>query len=281
MSKNKLTPQQIRAYAHHLRTEEKSPATMEKYLRDVRAFACWLDGREITKELTTQWKAHLVAQNYASSSINAMLSALNGLLEFLDLMDYRVKFLKIQRSLFRDADRELTKCEYQRLLATAHGLGRERLELLVETIGGTGIRVSEVPYITVEAVQSGKAEISLKGKIRVILLPEKLCRKLRKYATKQKIASGAIFRTKSGRELGRRQIWAELKALCKHANVEASKVFPHNLRHLFATVFYHACRDIVKLADLLGHSSIETTRIYLVTSGTEHQRELDRLGLVS
>ena len=159
--------------------------------------------------------------------------------------------------------------------------GMERLGLLVEAMGATGIRVSEVRYLTVEAARQGKAEISLKGKIRTILLPGKLRRKLLKYAQKQKIASGAIFRTRSGRELSRRQIWAELKGLCKHACVEPSKVFPHNLRHLFATVFYQVCRDIVKLADLLGHSSIETTRIYLVTSGSEHQRALDRLGLVS
>ena len=261
--------------------EEKSGATMEKYLRDIRAFICWLDGRDISKELTSEWKAHLVSQDYAPTTVNAMLSALNSLLEFLNLRECRVKFLKIQRRLFRDADRELTKDDYQRLLNTAHKLGKERLGLLVETIGATGIRVSEVAYITVEAVQQGKAEIALKGMIRTILLPVKLRRKLLKYAKKQKTASGAIFRTKSGKELGRRQIWAELKGLCKHAGVEAGKVFPHNLRHLFATVFYRTCRDIAKLADLLGHSSIETTRIYLVTSGTEHQREIDRLGLVS
>lgn len=260
--------------------EEKSRATMEKYLRDIRAFARWLDGRAIRKELTSEWKGHLIAQNYAPTTVNAMLSALNSLLEFLDLRECRVKFLKIQRCLFRDADRELTKEDYQRLLNTARKLGRERLGLLVETIGATGIRVSEVPYITVEAAQHGKAVIALKGKIRTILLPEKLRRKLLRYAKKQKTASGTIFRTKSGKELGRRQIWAELKGLCKYAGVEPGKVFPHNLRHLFATVFYHACRDIAKLADLLGHSSIETTRIYLITSGTEHQREIDRLGLV-
>ena len=281
MKNYQLTQQQIRAYAHHLLTEEKSSATMEKYLRDIRAFACWLDGRDISKELTSEWKSHLVSQDYAPTTVNAMLSALNSLLEFLDLRECRVKFLKIQRRLFRDANRELTKEDYQRLLNTARKLGRERLGLLVETIAATGIRVSEVPYITVEAVQQGKAEIALKGKIRTILLPGKLCRKLLKYAKKQKTASGAIFRTKSGKELGRRQIWAELKGLCKHADVEPEKVFPHNLRHLFATVFYRACRDIAKLADLLGHSSIETTRIYLVTSGAEHQREIDRLGLVS
>lgn len=281
MKNRQLTQQQIRAYAHYLQMEEKSGATMEKYLRDIQAFACWLDGRDISKELTSEWKSHLVSQDYAPTTVNAMLSALNSLLEFLDLRECRVKFLKIQRRLFRDADRELTKDDYQRLLNTAHKLGRERLELLVETIGATGIRVSEVAYITVEAVQQRKAEIALKGKIRTILLPGKLRRKLLKYAKKQKTASGAIFRTKSGKELGRRQIWAELKGLCKHAGVESGKVFPHNLRHLFATVFYRTCRDIAKLADLLGHSSIETTRIYLVTSGTEHQREIDRLGLVS
>lgn len=281
MKNRQLTQQQIRAYAHYLQMEEKSGATMEKYLRDIQAFACWLDGRDISKELTSEWKSHLVSQDYAPTTVNAMLSALNSLLEFLDLRECRVKFLKIQRRLFRDADRELTKDDYQRLLNTAHKLGRERLELLVETIGATGIRVSEVAYITVEAVQQGKAEIALKGKIRTILLPGKLRRKLLKYAKKQKTASGAIFRTKSGKELGRRQIWAELKGLCKHAGVESGKVFPHNLRHLFATDFYRTCRDIAKLADLLGHSSIETTRIYLVTSGTEHQREIDRLGLVS
>ena len=261
--------------------EEKSGATMEKYLRGVSAFALWLDGRRITKELCSEWKACLMEQDYAPATVNTMLAALNSLLEFLDLRECRVKFLKIQHRLFRDADRELTKEDYRRLLNAAQRLGRERMGLLVETMGATGIRVSEVRYITVEAARRGRTEISLKGKIRVILLPGKLCRKLLKFAEKQKTASGAIFRTKSGKELGRRQIWAELKGLSKHAGVEPGKVFPHNLRHLFAMVFYRACRDIAKLADILGHSSIETTRIYLVASGTEHRRELDRLGLVS
>ena len=210
-----------------------------------------------------------------------MISALNGIFKFLGWDNCKVKFLKIQRRLFRDTNRELTRTEYDRLLASAKELRRERLSLLIETIGATGVRVSEVKYITVEAARNGKAEIALKGKIRVILLSSKLCRKLLQYAKKQKTASGAIFRTKSGKELTRRQIWAELKGLCKHADVAPTKVFPHNLRHLFATIFYTACKDIVKLADVLGHSSIETTRIYLVTSGIEHQRQLDRLGLVS
>ena len=281
MSEHKLTPLQIQAFARHLLLEEKSAATMEKYLRDIRAFACWLGDREICKELTAEWKAYLAEQGYAPASINAMLSALNSLLAYLDLNDCRVKFLKIQRRLFRDAGRELTKSDYQSLLDAACRLGRERLGLLVETIGATGIRVSEVRYITVEAAQRGRTEISLKGKIRTILLPGKLCRKLLKYARKHKTVSGEIFLTRNGTSLSRRQIWTELKRLCKSAGVESAKVFPHNLRHLFATIFYRACKDIVRLADVLGHSSIETTRIYLVTSGAEHARQLERLGLVS
>ena len=173
------------------------------------------------------------------------------------------------------------EAEYDRLLETARERGQERLALLMETICATGIRVSEVRYITMEAAQRGRAEISLKGKIRTILLPGKLCRKLLKYARQHKTVSGEIFLTRNGIPLSRRQIWAELKRLCKYAGVEPSKVFPHNLRHLFATTFYKACKDIARLADVLGHSSIETTRIYLVTSGTEHARQLNRLGLVS
>ena len=280
MNEYKLTSKHIQLYADHLRLEEKGAATIEKYLRDVRAFGFWLDGREISKENTAAWKAHLVEQGYAPASVNAMLSALNSLLEFLGLGGCRVKFLRVQRRLFRDAGRELTKAEYQRLLDTAHRLGQERLGLLVEAMGATGIRVSEVRYLTVEAARQGKAEISLKGKIRTILLPGKLCRKLLQYAQKQKTASGAIFRTKSGKELGRRQIWAEMKRLCGHAGVNPRKVFPHNLRHLFARTFYRVCRDVAKLADVLGHSSIETTRIYLISTGTEHAGTLARLGLV-
>lgn len=281
MEKCQLTVEQIASYGQFLYRNERSPGTIEKYLRDINTFVQWLGDRDVTKELTATWKSCLLEQGYAPVTINSMLSALNGLFKFLGWNECRVKLLKIQRRLFRDTNRELTRSEYDRLLATAKELGRDRLALLIETIGATGIRVSEVKYITVEAARKGKAEISLKGKIRVILLSAKLCRKLLKYAKKQKTASGAIFRTKSGKDLSRRQIWAELKGLCERAGVAPTKVFPHNLRHLFATIFYKACKDIVKLADVLGHSSIETTRIYLVTSGTEHQRQLDRLGLVS
>ena len=278
MSEHRPALEHIQAYADHLRLEEKSAATVEKYLRDVRAFARWLEGREITKERTAAWKPHLVERGYAPASVNAMLSALNSLLDFLGFGDCRVKFLKVQRRMFRDDSRDLTRSDYNALTAAAKAQNKTRLALLMEAICATGIRVSEVRYITVEAAQRGRTEISLKGKIRTILLPGKLCRKLLKYARKHKTVSGEIFLTRNGTSLSRRQIWTELKRLCKSAGVESAKVFPHNLRHLFATIFYRACKDIVRLADVLGHSSIETTRIYLVTSGAEHARQLERLG---
>ena len=276
-----LTYDQLQKYTYWLRREERCEGTVEKYLRDIQAFARWLEGRPVTKEQTAGWKAYLMAAGYAPVTINSMLSAINGLFRFLGWEECRVKFLKVQRRLFRDEGRDLTRPEYVRLLDTARNLGRDRLALLMETICATGIRVSEVKYITVEAARAGRAEVSLKGKVRIILLPNKLCRKLLKYAQKQKTVSGEIFLTGNGKPLTRRQIWAEMKRLCKRARVAPSKVFPHNLRHLFATAFYRVSRDIVKLADVLGHSSIETTRIYLISTGAEHQRQLDRLGLVS
>ena len=279
MSDYLITTERITAYGVYLRREERAPATLEKYLRDIRAFAAWLGDSPVSREAVTNWKEYLLAQGRAPVTVNGALSALNGLFRFLG-WDCRVKFLKIQRRLFRDQSRELTRTEYERLIRTAEAQGKHRLALLMEAICATGIRVSEVKYLTVEAAGAGCAEISLKGKIRAILLPGKLCRRLLKYAKKQKIASGEIFLTKSGKGLSRRQIWAEMKRLCAAAGVEPSKVFPHNLRHLFATAFYRACKDIAKLADVLGHSSIETTRIYLVTSGTEHRKQLDRLGLI-
>ena len=275
-----LNNEKMEAYALWLRQEEHAPSTVEKYLRDIRAFALWLDGQSVTKERTAEWKSHLQAEDYAPVTINGMLTSVNGLLRFLGWEGCRVKHLKLQRKLFQDSARVLTRADYDRLLETAHSLGRERLALLMETICATGIRVSEVRYITVEAAQRGRAEISMKGKIRVILIPGKLARKLLKYAQKHKTASGEIFLTRSGRSLSRRQIWAEMKQLCRYAGVEPGKVFPHNFRHLFATIFYRACKDIVRLADVLGHSSIETTRIYLTTSGAEHAQQLNRLGLI-
>lgn len=280
MEKCQLTADYITAYSQYLRTEERSSGTIEKYLRDIRAFSQWLGDRPITKECLHEWKDYLQENHYAPVTINSMLAPLNGLFRFLG-WDYRIKFLKIQHKVFRETNRELSRVEYDRLLETAKNQGKEQLALLMETICATGIRVSEVRYITVEAVQYGRANVSLKGKNRTILLPAKLCRKLLKYARKQKTVTGEIFLTNDGKSLHRCRIWAEMKRLCKAAGVEPSKVFPHNLRHLFATVFYQAYKDIVKLADLLGHSSIETTRIYLLTSGLEHQQQLDRLCLVS
>ena len=281
MDKYRLTTEGITAYGQNLRQEERSPGTIENYLRHVGVFAAWAEDRPLSRELAAEWKAHLLVQGYAPVSINAMLAALNGFFRFLGREDCRVKFLKIQRRLFREAGRELTRPEYERLHAAAQSRGQERLALLMETICATGIRVSEVKYITVEAARRGRADISLKGKIRTILVPNKLCRKLLKYAKAQKTASGEIFLTRSGKSLSRRQIRAELKRLCQHTGVEPSKVFPHNLRHLFATTFYKACKDIARLADVLGHSSIETTRINLISTGAEHAKALARLGLVS
>ena len=276
-----ITEKQLRQFTAHLRSGERSPGTVEKYRRDIRAFAAWLDGRELTGETAAKWREHLLKTGYAPVTVNSMLSAVNGFFKFMGREDCKIRFLRVQRKIFREQSKNLTKAEYQRLLDTAQALGQERLGLLMETICSTGIRVSEVRYISVAAAQRGEAEISLKGKIRTILLPAKLCRKLLKYAKKQKIVSGEIFLTRSGKSLSRRQIWREMKALCKKAGVEESKVFPHNLRHLFAVSFYKACKDIVKLADILGHSSINTTRIYLVTTGAEHARQLEKLGLVT
>ena len=277
----KIGAGQLAVFRQWLLEEEREPATIEKYLREVRAFAAWLGGAPVTKEGATAWKACLTASGFQSGTVNGKLSALNKFFAFLGWPDCRVKYLKIQRRVFRSSERELSREEYARLLETARALGRERLALLIETICATGIRVSELKYITVESVRDERTEISLKGKIRTILIPGKLCRKLLKYARKRKIASGEIFLTRSGKSLSRRQIWAEMKALCARAGVERTKVFPHNLRHLFARTFYRACRDVVKLADVLGHSSIETTRIYLISTGAEHARQLERLGLVS
>ena len=281
MERRIITARQLYAFERHLQDEERSGATLKKYLREAGRFAAWLGDGEVTKAKVALWKETLRDASYSPATINGKLTALDRLLRFLGWEDCCVKHLRLQRRLFRESSRELTRSEYERLVAAADTLGRKRLALLMETICATGIRVSEVQYITWEAASQGKAEISLKGKIRTILLPGKLCRKLLKYAQKQKIASGELFRTGSGKSLSRKQIWAEMKAVCERAGVEPSKVFPHNLRHLFARTFYQVCRDVVRLADVLGHSSIETTRIYLLSTGTEHIRTLERLRLVS
>ncbi len=276
-----LKPRQILRYIQYLHEQEHAPGTLEKYRRDIGTFSAWLRGRPVTRGTVSAWKHHLCTANYAPATINSMLSALNGLFRFLDWNECKVKFLKIQRQLFREERRVLNRSEYESLHKAAEQRGKTRLSLLMETICATGIRVSEIRYITVEAARQGRADIALKGKLRTILLPGKLCRKLLKYAKKEKIASGEIFLTRNGKGLSRRQIWAEMKTLCRYAGVTPFKVFPHNLRHLFASTFYRVYKDIVQLADLLGHSNIETTRIYLLSSGAEHARQLERLGLIS
>ncbi len=281
MDTRRLTREMLGAYRQYLCMEERSQGTIDKYMRDIQSFYRWLLDKPVTKEVVTGWKGYLQETGYAATTVNSMLAALNGLFRFLNWEDCRVRFLKIQRQMFRSATRELTQAEYKKLLAAAQGHRQHRLALLMETICSTGIRVSEVKYITVEAAQKGRADINLKGKIRTILLPEKLCRKLLKYAEKNKTVSGEIFLTGNGKSLSRRQIWGELKRLCKYTGVAPSKVFPHNLRHLFAATYYRSCKDIARLADMLGHSSIETTRIYLVTSGTEQRKYLNSLGLIS
>ena len=280
MNKYQISAEKIRAFAAHLQQAERSPGTIENYLRHVRSFAVWLGGGPVTKEAAAGWKAHLIDKGYCPSTINAMLGGLNRFLAFVGWQECQVKALRLQRQLFRDDSKELTRAEYDRLIAAAHALGRERLALLMETICATGIRVSEVKYLSVEAVECGRAEIALKGKIRTILIPGKLRKKLLKFAHKNKTASGEIFLTRNGKGMSRKQIWAEMKAICEKAGVAPSKVFPHNLRHLFARTFYKVCRDVAKLADVLGHSSIETTRIYLISTGAEHARQLERLGLI-
>ena len=274
----KTTIEQFEAYLHK---EERSNGTVDNYIRNVRELAAWLAGQAVTKEQLVAWKDALQAKRLQPTMVNAKLAAIGCFLRVMGWQDCQVRFLRVQRRVFREKEKELTREEYEKLLAAAQQQGSARLALLLETICATGVRVSEVQYITVEAARRGRADVTMKGKIRTILIPNKLCRKLLKYAKQTKTASGKIFLTRNGTALSRKQIWAEMKSLCQAAGVSPGKVFPHNLRHLFATVFYRACHDIVKLADVLGHSRIETTRIYLVTTGFEYAKQLEQLGLVS
>ncbi len=277
-----ITLDMIPAFIQYLRKEEREQNTIKKYERYAKEFVVWLKGRPVTKATVVAWKdALLRSDEYKPATVNARLASVNAFLKFLGWDECRVKSLRLQRRVFRDPGRDLSKEEYMCLVEAAQASGNERLALVMEAICAMGLRVSEVRYITVEAVALGRAEISLKGKVRTVILPGKLCRKLEKYIRKNKIASGEVFLTRSGKGLSRRQIWAEMKRLCGAAGVEPSKVFPHNLRHLFATTHYRTYKDIVKLADILGHSCVETTRIYLVSTGVEHARQMDNLGLVS
>lgn len=275
-----LTPKVISDFKFYLEKEEKSENTVEKYIRDVKAFAEFLNNNEVTKESVIEYKNKLICENYAVRSINSMLASVNGLLAFLGWHGFRVKSIKLQRQIYCPEEKELTKAEYLRLVNTAKENGNERLNLLIQTICSTGIRVSELRFITVEAVKCGEATVSLKGKTRSVFIVKELQKKLLRYIAEQKIKSGAIFITRTGKPLSRTNIWREMKNLCEQAGVNPQKVFPHNLRHLFARVFYGIEKDIAKLADILGHSSINTTRIYIISTGTEHRKRMENMRLV-
>ncbi len=275
-----VTETSINEFVQDLVDDEKSKATVEKYSAVLKKFMEWLDGQEISHSLLVEYR-DMLCEDHSVTSVNGVISAINNYLNIAGLSNLKLKLMKVQRKVFRSVDREMTKEEYSRLIRTAQGQGRKRLLLIMETICSTGIRVSEVEYITLEAVEQGYAEVTMKGKTRVILMPKKLCIKLRNYAREQKIVSGRIFLTRNGTPVSRKQIWAEMKSLSEAAGVKDTKIFPHNLRHLFAQCFYRITKDIVKLADMLGHSSVETTRIYLITTGVEHAKTLNCLGLVT
>lgn len=271
----------VEKFRQKLIEEEKCSATINKYTNDVRFFLEEQgEGIAITKERIIRYKQNLIAQGYAIATINGVIASLNSFFKKMGWYDCVVKSLKMQRAAFRSQERELSKKEYYRLLQAAKHQGNLRLYYLMQTICSTGIRVSELRFITVESVSSGRAGVSLKGKSRMILLPAALCQELKKYVKERGITSGSIFVTKNGRPLDRSNIFKEMKQLCEEAEVDRRKVFPHNLRHLFACIYYKVEKDIAHLADILGHSSVETTRVYLKTSSAEQERQIERLGLV-
>lgn len=280
-----VTKAAVTTYLQFLKIQEKSKGTLEKYQRELLDLAKYLAGKKVTREDLVVWKEEL-EKRYSPAGVNGRLVAANGFFSFYGRYDLRLKLLKIQKEIFMKEEKELTRAEYGRLVRTAERKGKERLSLLIQTICATGIRVSELEFITVEAVKrgraevSGRAEVNCKGKRRVIFLPARLQKKLKAYAAKKGISEGVIFAAKSGRPLHRGNIWAEMKKLCKDAEVSPEKVFPHNLRHLFARIFYSLDKDIAKLADMLGHSNIETTRIYIMESGRIHRQKLERMRLV-
>ena len=274
-----ITAKMIAEFKEHLILEERSEITVEKYIRDVKAFAKYAQNNAVTKETVIAYKKHL-QENYAVRSVNSMLASINRLFAFLGWHDLKVKSLKLQQQVFCPEEKELTKAEYARLCRAAERKHNERLNLILQTICGTGIRVSELQYITVEAVKQGEAVVNCKAKTRSVFIVKELKQKLLRYAAEQGIKSGMIFVTRTGKPISRTNIWREMKALCEEANVNPQKVFPHNLRHIFARVFYGIEKDIAKLADILGHSSINTTRIYIISTGTGHRHRMENMRLI-
>ena len=279
MNKRIVNCAAVTEFACYLREDEKSPATVEKYLRDVRAFAAFAGGREVDKPLVLEYKSALL-RDYTPSSANSMLAALNACFRFLGWQDLCVKYCKVQRKTYCPEEKELTRAEYIRLVRAAQRKGDRRLQLILQTICATGIRVSELRYITAEAVRRGESLVSCKGKTRPVFLVPELRKRLLRYLRDEGIHTGPCFVTRSGNPVSRCNIWREMKRLCGWAEVQPEKVFPHNLRHLFARVFYGIEKDIAKLADLLGHTSINTTRIYIMTTGAEHKQKLQRMHLI-
>lgn len=279
MEKKFLDLKIIGEFKKHLILEERSTSTVEKYIRDVKSFADFVNGDEITKETVINYKKYL-QENYAVRSVNSMLASINSMFAFLDWHELKVKSIKLQQQIYCPEEKELTKAEYARLCRTANQKHNKRLNLILQTICGTGIRVSELQYITVEAAKQGEAVVNCKSKTRSVFIVKELKQKLLRYAAEQNIKNGIIFVTKTGKAISRTNIWREMKALCAEANVNPQKVFPHNLRHLFARVFYGIEKDIAKLADILGHSSINTTRIYIISTGTEHRMRMENMRLI-
>lgn len=275
----KIEDRDLNQFHEFLIAEEKSFLTQEKYLRDLTAFRSWLKERPLTKIMVLEYKQYLI-EHYAPSSVNSMLSSLNAFFTHNERFDLRVKALRVQRQLFVDQNRELSKAEYERLLIAARHRKNRRLYYLMQTICSTGIRVSEVRYITVESLSQRQATIRCKGKTRVVFLPKKLVALLQEYVKERKIKSGPVFISKNGKPLDRSNIWADMKKLCELARVAKEKVFPHNLRHLFARTYYSLQKDVVRLADILGHSSVNTTRIYTMETGETHRRQIQQLGLL-
>ena len=274
-----INEKNILKFKNFLTFEEKSDLTIEKYVRDITNFSNWLGKKGVSKKLLLEYK-NLLIKKYAPASVNSIISSLNTFFIWKKKYDLKIKSLKIQKQIFSKEDKELTKDEYRRLLAAAKNKKNERLYLLMQTICSTGIRVSELKFITVKAVYLKRAVINLKGKTRIVLIPDKLCHILLKYIKKNNIKDGSVFVTKGGKPLNRSNIWLDMKKLCEDANVQKDKVFPHNLRHLFARTYYTVERDIVRLADILGHTSVNTTRIYTMEPGEIHRNQIQRLGLL-
>ena len=274
-----IMAEMIAEFKEHLILEERSVATIQKYIRDVKAFTAYAQNSAITKESVIAYKKYL-QENYAVRSVNSMLASINSFFSLFGWHDLRVKSLKLQQQVFCPEEKELTKAEYTRLCRAAMRKHNERLCLILQTICGTGIRVSELQFITIEAARCGEAVVSCKAKTRTVFLVKALRQKLLRYAAEQGIESGIIFVTRTGKPINRTNIWREMKSLCQEAGVNPEKVFPHNLRHLFARVFYGIEKDIAKLADILGHSSIDTTRIYIISTGTEHRRRMENMHLI-